>query len=184
MLSESDYNYNIKNLFVQLKCECYFMVKEYRKIIFNLNKKVIKLDSFFDDLINRFLNGNGVDSFCKIIDGRIGEDGKMYITQNIKDNFKKKIEEKCIQEIEYYMFLTTKYIDIFIDSLMNMKNPVEVLVLNNSSSLKFLYECWFGEIYDEKYFDAIQIYIRELQNMRNDLHKRIFDMLYLTTIEQ
>ena len=174
MLSENDFNVNVKDVFEKLKGEMFLVVKDYRKIIFDLSKEEVQINSYF----NKFIDQYNVDTFCKIVDGQISEDGETYITQEIKDQFKNKIKTKCMQEIEYYIDFVEKYINIFIDGLFNNKSPVEVLLLNNCKQIKLLYELWLGDLYPEKHFEAIFQYITELQELRVNINSNIFNMLY------
>jgi hypothetical protein len=181
MITEEDFNYSIKYIFKSLKEECLFIVKEYRKIIFSLDKPDVRTNTFLDVFIDRY----NVDSFCKIIDGQVDEEGKIFITSNIKQNFENKIKQKCLEDINYYALFVTKFIDVFIEALVNFKNPILTLSqYPNSKQLRFLYECWFGEIYPNiKHFDAIIQFTEEIKNKRTNINETTFNHLFYESQE-
>lgn len=179
MLSEKDFKYSIKYTFKTLKEECLLIIKEYRKIIFSLDKPEIKTDTILDMFVGDQYN---IDSICKIVDGQVDEEGNIFITDFIKEKFKNKIKEKCLSEINYYILYVTKYIDIFIDALINFKNPITVLIHHsNCNQLKFLFECWLGDIYSNekiKYFDAILKFADDVSKKRMNINENTFNHLF------
>lgn len=148
---------NISEIIGQLKTAIYSLINEYRRIIHMAN---------FDN--------KSMSKMCKITDGDIDENGKIYVTQDVMNKFIINIKKECTTEALYWC----KYfqaLDTFVKNMIDFENPSKTILLNcDDKQLHHLYECWFGDVYDTKMEQGLLSFKRDVEERKQTITVDMF----------
>jgi hypothetical protein len=150
--------YRLSRLIKDLKIAIYSLVNEYRRLIHmscSSNKDFTKM--------------------CRASHGQIDEKGSIYVTKNMLENFAERFKNKCLEEASYW----AKFIpilDIFVQNMLNFEDPI-VLLKTKNEQLRYIYECWFGDVYKVNFEQGIIMFKNEIEKKKKNINLELFKSL-------
>jgi hypothetical protein len=147
----------------RLKIAIYSLVNEYRRLIHmatSTNKDFTKM--------------------CRVTNGTVDEEGNIFVTKSMLSNFATNFKTLCLEKAIYWAQFYPA-IDIFINNLINFEDPIVLIKFAHNKQLKFLYECWFGEIYISKYEDSFVELTNEVLSKKKNINLELFQELNTIT---
>lgn len=161
-LKTEEYILKIGKIFKEFKMAIYNIVNEHRKLIHVIEMK----DSIIKDM-------------CKVVDGDIDENGKIYITNELLNKFKQKIIKHLVSESVSWINYN-KNIDKFLNNMFNFDLHNSMLVEEpNNKQLEELYRIWFGIEYKNVYgVDAITKFVNGINKKATQLNIQMFKNVF------
>lgn len=148
-----------------------------------LQKAIHNVKTAIYDIVNQYRklidmassNNKDFTKMCRVTDGTVDEKGNIYVTKSMLDKFATKFKSYCLKEAIYWIDFFSA-INIFVENLINFEDPI-LLLKSKNSQLKYLYECWFGDIYDVKHEESLNMLTKEIQSKKQNINVNIFKIL-------